>query len=716
VEAAVEAAAATEEMTVWGHRHEGNPYADPEAPFKVNRSASGKFTGELVDIPKSIMVVPKEVIEALGATSFKEVMRSQPGITLGTGEGGNAFGDRVFIRGFEARNDVYIDGFRDPGVGSRETFAVEQIEIVRGPGSAFADRGSTGGAVNMVTKAPVEADFATAEVTVGTADLRRVEADVNHHLGDGLSVRLTGMIHDSGVPGRDAVTQERWGAAGAVRYKTERDLQLDLDYYHLSVDEIPDWGLPFDTLLNKPFERAGRRAFYGFVERDFREVEVDVGTLGISVPVDDGITVRNRTRIGRTTNRYVASAPERPNLTATDPAQWTMVSNPKNRNGVNRYVVNQTDATLSFLTGSAAHELVAGAEYSWEKVYNRPFALLDSEVGTPLGAAAGIVQPIFRPDPYRRFNVRAEPGTTDSAAEVTTKAIYVVDTVTVNENWQVFGGLRYDDYELDYLSTGGRTGDVRLSSGSTFVNWHGGIVYKPVKEGSLYAAVSSSSNPSGEQLDGSGVSYGGIAPTTADLEPEKNRSYEVGVKWNLFDEHLSATAAVFRIDKVNARISGPAGTATQVLDGKQRVDGVELGLAGNITPAWSVFGGLTLLDTEVRRGNTAAEAGGSFPNIAETTFSLMSVYQLTQELSLGGQAYYSGEKGAGSTIAGPIETPAYWRFDLVGSYQVSEQVGLRLNVLNVTDKVYYDAIYRSGSPFAYIAPGRSVQLSTTVRF
>ena len=110
-------------IVVNGQRIEAaNPNADPDAPYKVVKSQNDKFTEELRDTPKTIIAIPKEVIEDMGANSFREVVRSTPGVTLGTGEGGNAFGDRIFIRGFEARNDVYIDGLRDPGVTSREIF------------------------------------------------------------------------------------------------------------------------------------------------------------------------------------------------------------------------------------------------------------------------------------------------------------------------------------------------------------------------------------------------------------------------------------------------------------------------------------------------------------------------------------------------------------------------------------------------------------------
>jgi catecholate siderophore receptor len=167
---AEEAADSGPQIVVTGERSEGgNPNADRQAPYKVDRSADSRFTEPLRDTPKSVTVIPKEVIEDQGATSFRELARTTPGVTLGTGEGGNAFGDRIFIRGFEARNDVYIDGQRDPGVSSREIFAVEQVEIVKGPSAAYFGRGTTGGSVGLESKKPqFGSDFAIGELTGGT--------------------------------------------------------------------------------------------------------------------------------------------------------------------------------------------------------------------------------------------------------------------------------------------------------------------------------------------------------------------------------------------------------------------------------------------------------------------------------------------------------------------------------------------------------------------
>src|SRR3954452_15897668 len=185
---------------------DANPYADAAAPYKVDRVASGKFTEKLVNTPKTITVMSKEVMEDKHITTLREVGRSTAGVTLGSGEGGNAFGDRFFIRGFDARNDIFIDGIRDPAVSVRETFFTEQVEILRGPASAYAGRGTAGGAINIITKQAGDRNFYNAETTLGTDRTKRVTLDVNQVISPTFSVRTGGMFQDANIAGRNYVT------------------------------------------------------------------------------------------------------------------------------------------------------------------------------------------------------------------------------------------------------------------------------------------------------------------------------------------------------------------------------------------------------------------------------------------------------------------------------------------------------------------------------
>ncbi|MEE2691251.1 MAG: TonB-dependent siderophore receptor [Pseudomonadota bacterium] len=701
-----------DEVIVEGARRGSNPLADTEAPYKIDRSASSKLTEEILNTAKSITVIPKELIDDAGANSFRDIIRTQPGVTIGTGEGGNAFGDRVFIRGFDARNDVYVDGLRDPGVVSREIFAVEQIEILKGPSGAFAGRGSTGGAVSLVSKAPQASQFADLEASIGTDETYRVSADVNLPLTDTLQVRVNGVFHDSEVAGRDEVFNDRWGAAVAVAWTPIESLRLSADYYHLDTDEMPDYGHPYDVANNRPFE-VDRDNFYGLVNRDFRETFADIFTTKIEFAPSEALSVKSVARYGRTGNAYVVSAPESPDVSDPDPANWTVRANPKNRNSVNEYFANQTDATVRFETGSLRHTAVGGFEISRETISNRPFAFLDSEdpsTGMPITPTT-VLQNLWNSDPFAAWPFPVAESGAFSVADIESNALYFIDTVWIGEQFNLFGGVRYDDYSIEVESVGGR-GAGQFHNDSDFVNWHLGGVWKPASNASVYASYGSSSNPSGEQVDGLGDSYGGITSATENLDPERNKQIEVGVKWNVLDEHLALTAAVYRINKTNARVQVSGGVFA--LEGEQRVQGVEFGFSGNLTKQWSVYGGLSLLDAEITASPNPAEVGGKLPNVAETSFTALTRYQITPTLHIGGQANYQGERFGGTTVAGDRSIPGYWRFDAFAGWRVTDRVEVSVNVLNATDKVYYDALYRSGTPFAYIAPGRSALFSIDI--
>src|ERR1700690_2533253 len=208
-----------------------NPYADAAAPYKVDHlQASGKFPEPLVNTPKTVTVISKDVLADENATSLKQAVLNAAGVTLGTGEGGNAFGDRFFVRGFDTRNDVFIDGVRDSGVSVRENFFTEQIEILRGPGSSFAGRGTTGGAINIVTKqATTEKSFYKMDDTFGTDGTKRVVIDVNQVISPTLAIRAGGLFQDAGVEGRNFTTDDRGGGFVAVKWTPYDAVKVNAD-------------------------------------------------------------------------------------------------------------------------------------------------------------------------------------------------------------------------------------------------------------------------------------------------------------------------------------------------------------------------------------------------------------------------------------------------------------------------------------------------------
>src|ERR1700761_1929452 len=224
-----------------------NPYADAAAPYKVDHlQASGKFPEPLLNTPKTVTVLSKEVLADENATSLKQAVLNTAGVTLGTGEGGNAFGDRFFVRGFDTRNDVFIDGVRDSGVSVRENFFTEQIEILRGPGSSFAGRGTTGGAINIVTKqATTEKSFYNMDTTFSSDPGERVTLDVNQVINPTLAVRAGGVFQNSDVAGRSYMTDDRGGGFVALTWKPVDAVKVTADYVHTDIHGLPDFGVPY---------------------------------------------------------------------------------------------------------------------------------------------------------------------------------------------------------------------------------------------------------------------------------------------------------------------------------------------------------------------------------------------------------------------------------------------------------------------------------------
>ncbi|MDX2201940.1 MAG: TonB-dependent siderophore receptor [Hyphomicrobiaceae bacterium] len=678
-----------------------NPYANPNAPYNVERSASGKFTEPLVNTPRTVTTIPKEVLQDKAATTLRELVRTTPGITLGTGEGGNNFGDRIFIRGFDARNDVYVDGVRDIGVGNRETFAVEQVEIYKGPSGIINGRGSPGGAVNIISKMPNEKyNFYNLSTTFGTDNTKRVTVDVNQIVSPELTIRANGMLHGSNVAGRDVVEDNRWGGSIAATYKPSGATKLTVDYYHLSRDGYPDYGVPFNSVVQKPVTEAGvdRNNWYGIKGRDFNKNEADIVTGHLETKLSGQVTLSTKLRRGSTLTDYVVSAPEGPNLTT-----GTVNANAKSRYQENDVFTGQSDLTFKFTTAGLHHTLVAGVERAQESIYR------GSYVVSPTGVSLNIYDP-NNDVPWTGTITRS---TNPARIEVSTAAAYLIDTVKIGPRWILSGGVRLEHYDVsarDNTNSFGREDNL--------ADWNAGITYKLLPNASVYVAYSTSSAPTGAEVDAGlgSPDYGGITAASQVLGPERARSAEVGTKWELFDRRMLATAALFRTEKYNAREQVPGGTAW-VSGGEYRVQGVELGVAGNITDKWSVFGGLVVFDSEVLSSIDPTRVGKRLANVAHTTFSLLSKYRLTDSLTVGGQASYASEIYGGTMFQlTNAHIPEHWRFDALAEYKFTKHFSAQLNVLNLTNVVYYDAIYRSATPFAHIAPGRAAYLTLNWKY
>jgi catecholate siderophore receptor len=750
-----------------------NPYADASAPYKVDHvQATGKFPEPLLNTPKTITVLSKEVLADENATTLRQAVLSTAGVTLGTGEGGNAFGDRFFIRGFDARNDVFLDGIRDAGVSVRENFFTEQVEILRGPGSTFAGRGTAGGAINIVTKqATTEKSFYNMDTTLGTDSTKRVVLDVNQVISPTFAVRAAGLFQDATVAGRNNSKDDRDGQFITAKWTPLDSVTVYGNYIHTNLHGMPDFGVPyfrpggtgsstqqFTSTAGGPYTDFGvnRNTFYGLAFRDYYSIKQDIGTVGGEIKITPDLTLSNKTRYQRSVQDYIGTLPEQPNTLT-----GLLNLNPQSRYQVTENTANQTELTYKFNTFGWKHTALAGVEVSREISSIDRYTGLSSEALGNQGAPSGTITgaSIFYPQ-YTYFQPTSSPQWTGLPTRVAidTQSVYAMDSANYNDKIILNGGVRYDNY--DVKATGFGTASGQLSPNlwnaqevrSGMPNFNLGLTLKPMPIGSVYVAYATSTNPVGSEFDGTSAQYGGLAGFLAGnpnqvFGPEKNKAIEVGTKWELFDRHMLVTAALFQTEKDNARESQNVTTAAQAAaipgcaytlvspapescisaGAAYRIRGIDLGMGGKITDRWSMMAGLVLMQSEVTNSQLkvtpqpllyASNVGLPLANVAHQSFSLLTKYQLNDVWELGGQAVYRSKIYGGTFLAANQGTslPSYWRFDAFAEAKLDKNWTAKLFVANLTNKLYYDALYQSAAPFVLVAPGRSVSMVISARY
>jgi catecholate siderophore receptor len=776
-----------------------------EESYKTDKVDSPKYTAPLVDTPRSITVIPAQVIKDTGSASLTEALRTVPGITLGAGEGGNPLGDRPFIRGFDSQTSTYLDGVRDVGAQSREVFAVEQIEVVKGSDSSMGGRGSAGGSLNLVSKLPTADRFIAASGSLGTDDYKRATLDVNQPINDFVGLRVAAMWHDQDVAGRDAIWSKRWGVAPSIKLGLNGPTSLTVSYYHLETDELPDSGIPYlytsanvpaGITVTGPADRyttisgvdvdRSRGAFYGLEDRDFLKTNVDNFTVRAQHEFDNGITLRNTSRYGRSDQRYVwtQTDDQQGNVYGVRNAATGRITAPGGqvwRRANTRYsysegLINQTDLFGEVTPFGLKNTFAASFEWAREKAANGTYV---SNAATGAAIATGSTQsPRCNTDMLARYNCTSvdNPNPSDpwvSYASDTSPALATIerslpktwtlsrvdswgaslfDTITIADNLLLNLGGRYDHYKtevspgLTATSTANRTWVSRTDD---LWNYQAGLVFKPTADSSIYISTSSSATPPGSFL--AQGSEGNALNTTAQdltnaLKVEKTKSYEVGTKWNLFDDTLALTLAAFQTRTKNARTTGENGTVAFI--GDRRIRGIEFGFNGNITPQWNVFGGYTYMDAKIVDGGIttttaidtvtgqsvtifgpSVNTGTPFPNTPKHSFTAFTNYNVTSQFTVGGGAIYMSkvyggiqEVGARTITNGQLVlprtlarmVPSYWRFDANASFKINEMAQVQVNVQNVFNKLYYDKAYTAH--YASQAAGRTAILTLNVKY
>ncbi|MDI1327557.1 MAG: TonB-dependent siderophore receptor [Brevundimonas sp.] len=695
----------------------------------VKREPTGpEFVAPLVDTPRSITIIPQQIIEQTAATSLQDILRTSPGITFGAGEGGQPLADRPFIRGQSSGNNVFVDGIRDSGGQQREVFNLEQVEVIKGPDAVYSGRGSGGGSINLGSKAPRLTDFTRFGLGVGTDGYVRATVDRNWHLGETAGLRINLMGSEGDAPGRDSVDYDKWGVGLSLAAGLGTRSTGTFSYYHLTSNQMPDYGIPLFTkigvrttdsgILDVPYD-----SFYGLEARDYLTTTVDTFTFDFEHAFNDSLTLRNVSRWSGTLNDYVVTNPgDGGNVTNGGAAlvggTWWMKRATKSRWNPTRTIANVTDLTGRFSTGELRHSFDVGLELAREDNSNASWTVTTTSGSICPAPLTGFdCTPVYAPSPQDPWTGTIVRGLISNAT-TDTVGLHALDSIEIGERFVVNLGLRYDDYSVEGRNASGTlAAPVYTPVGADwdFLNYQIGLVYKPTADSSVYASWATSSTP--PTLSAGDQSTGGAVGVEL-LDPEETISWEIGAKANLFNDRLALSAAAFMLTRENAQIQVAPGVFEQA--GEAEVKGIELGVSGNITRQWQVFGGYTWMDSELVSGAyTNVNVGDALANTPEHSFSLFTTYRVIPALSVGGGLYhvsdsFGGNQGGAGGGANRVYAPAWTRFDLFASYDLTETATLQLNVQNAGDEEYI--MRTNGVHHADVAPARQAILTLNLRY
>ena len=741
--AAILAAAVTPAMSQIGYAAEAAPDETTLTPVKVQDkgikndyapgvSSVGAKTPTLIrDIPQTVNVVNRAVLDAQQATSLKDALRYVPGITLSAGEGGQ-IGDNINLRGFSARTDTYIDGFRDRGQYTRDTFYLDAVEVLKGPSSMLFGRGSTGGVINQSSKRPDLKQRGEVSLSLGSDDYYRTTIDVNQPIADDAAVRVAAFGQDVEST-RDVIHNKDYGVAPSLRFGIGSNTEFTLSALIQRNNDIPDYGFPLirsDGTANSVAKPADAPAhnFYGYLDDHFDQ-DVDSFTAGVKHIISDNTTLNSRVQY----NQYRIVASPSPLGTsaiigqagaAAIPVQSTPLDlitsqrQDRDRTIDDSSLFAQTDLVTKLKTSGIQHTVTTGFEFGLDRYSNDRWSYPAANTNFPINL--GNTDNGDRPKTNRFKLSKAE-------TDADTFAVYINDQIDLNAQWKMVVGVRWDRYSADantvtYLQNGtvsAATPAVSSSRTDTMPSVRAGVIWQPTESQSYYISYGTSFNPSAETVT--------LTAAQENVSPEKNRSYELGAKFDLFDGNLQLNSALFQIEKTNARTTN-ALTSEVTLDGDIRVRGLEANAVGYITQHWQIMAGYTHLDGKVVNSNdtttlaipaptgtgtvnaTIASEGKVLQNTPDDVATLWTTYTLFDALEIGGGAVYSSDRYVNNFETAKID--GYTRFDATVAWR-QPKYDVRLNLQNVTDKKYFEVA--SGGR-ATPANGRTAIVTGTYRF
>ncbi|MCR0985365.1 TonB-dependent receptor [Roseomonas populi] len=676
------------------------------------------------DTPQTINVVPQEILQQQNATTLEQALRNVPGITSTIGEGGGGVsGDQFRIRGFAAQNDINVDGLRDYGSYTRDAFTFEDVQVLKGAAGFAFGSSSVGGAININSKTPTLENRYLGTITGGMGPYIRGTLDLNQRINETMAVRLNVMGQSSNLVDRQSQTTDRWGVAPSVAFGLGTPTTLTVEYLHYHDRHTIDGGTPVIT----PFGRVGRPApefgldrslFFG-VKNDIDDVTVDRITARLSHRFANWLTV---------TNDFRATWVDR--VTALTPLSCSSTNGPSTANpyagscsdlflrGINPVVnpggpgpysqqsfgiQNVTTAVARFNTGPLRHELVGGVDIFHENVDRTGYPYLPARPSFQLR------------NPYTQDTLLSLGAANNQrSTDATSLGLFLNERLWLLPTLSIYGGFRWTDYDLDYKAgTPGQALTTNVSLGRNFWDPRTGAIWEPTPSQTYYFSYSTSSTPPGTFF--TTIPSQATANSTA-FEPERNTNYEVGAKISLFEQRLGLTGALFRSEKSNALAEDASSPGTFIQTGdRQRVQGIEIGATGRITPEWNILASYTHLNSETTSSTTAVNVGKRVQFVPENAASLWTTYDIAREMP------YNATVGLGVTWRGQVylnqantaEAPSNFSLDALVQHRINQNLTLRVNGYNLTNRTNYEGLFANR---VVVAAGRTVLFSVAAEF
>lgn len=688
-----------------------------EDGYRVERASNPLLPQPLRDTPRTVTVLDKEFLSDVQAVSFSDALRQVPGITLGVGEGGAGSGDFINLRGFDASNDIAIDGFADRLQYSRsDVFNLEQIEVYKGPNSALSGAGGAAGLINLVTKAPQGETFVRAEAGLGNRDWKRGTIDANAVLdGSGnVAARLNLMAHDQGVAGRDFIFQRRFGIAPSIGFGLNGPTRLIASLQFQEDDNLIDYGVPYLTTGVRPAFPISN--YYGWRNVDGEDQSLLIATIRLEHDFSDTVRFQTGVRWGEVERTAIWSTPRPLNPASLNAAAAAIaagntagaVYTARGPQGLGRFSRNEVLAARATLTldwpvsgRGLGNTLVIGAEASREQ--------LDRETITTTGLA-GAQRNLFAPTPdfTGTLSQTRTSGQFENRAE--RLSAFAFDTVKLGEWLQVNLGGRYERFDV----TLGGTNYAALADRTTSENlwsWQGGVVLKPSATSSLYASYSNARQPQTLAATATGT----VTTANLALPALENENYELGGKIDLFGEALSLTAAIFRTERVNEPITVDGDI---VLAGRRRVEGLELSATGNITPRWQVYAAYAYLRSEILRAADTASVtqGEELALTPQHSGTFWTSYTTGFGLRLGGGVNYMGRLATrnSTAIQAAWDLDDYLLVNAMAEYSFTDNLSVQVNVNNIANTRFINRI-RANDSYVIAVPGEGRTAVATLR-